>query len=156
MSASCSAVGSGTTAQSANENNCVGKIITKKLETVFLFLRANITKPDTINITHYDVRNICKILQDQKASDALTSTFDKHKDIRQTPIEKLVDNLDTAKDVLKNREDEKKPGKLIDRAISALDGIDKKGKPFKTDADVKAKLQKLDKLVKDLKTELGI
>ncbi len=95
-------------------------------------------------------------MQDQKASDALTNTFDKHKDIRQTPIEKLVDNLDTAKDVLKNREDEKKPGKLIDRAISALDGIDIKGNPFKTDVDVKAKLQKLDKLVKDLKTELGI
>ena len=132
------------------------KEITKKLETVFLFLRANITKPDAINITHYDVRNICKILQDQKATDALTNTFDKHKDIRQTPIDKLVDNLDTAKDVLKNREDEKKPGKLIERAISALDGIDKKGKPFMTDADVKAKLQKLDKLVKDLITELGI
>lgn len=132
------------------------KEITKKLETVFLFLRANITKPDSINITHYDVRNICKILQDQKATDALTDSFEKHKDIRQIPVEKLVDNLDRASDVRKNREDELKPGKLVERALTALSGIDRKGKHFKTDADVKTKLKTLDKLVQEMKKELGI
>jgi hypothetical protein len=132
------------------------KELMKKLEIVFLFLRARITKPDSISISHYDVRNICKILQDQKASDALTDTFEKYKDIRQIPIEKLVDNLDTACDVKKNREDELKPGKLIDRAISALNGIDRKGKHFKSDADVKTKLKALDKLIRDMKIDLGM
>jgi hypothetical protein len=132
------------------------KEITNKLETIFLYLRANIIKPDSINITHYDIRNICKILQDQKAMYALTDTFEKHKDIRTIPVEKLVDNLDKASDVKKNREDELKPGKLIDRAINALSGIDRKGKHFKTDGDVKAKLKALDKLVKEMKTDLGI
>ena len=132
------------------------KEITKKLEKAFLFLRAYITKPDAINITHYDVRKICKILQDQKSTDALTDSFDDHKDIRLVPVEKLVDNLDRASDVIKNREDELKPGKLIDRAMNALNGIDRKGKHFKSDSDVKAKLKALDTIVKEMKKELGI
>lgn len=132
------------------------KNIIKKLEIVFLFLRANIMKPDFISVTHYDVRNICKILQDTKATDALVESFDQHKDIKQIPVDILADNLDKAIDVKKNREDEMKPGKLIDRAISALNGIDRKGKHFKNDPDVKIKLGSLEKLVSQMKTDLGL
>jgi hypothetical protein len=128
----------------------------KKLEIAFLYLSANIKKPDTLNLTHYDVRNICKILQDQKASDALTDSFSSQPDIKQIPVEKLADNLDKASDVKKNREDEAKPGKLIDRALSALNGIDRRGKHFKNDADVKIKLKSLGEIVQEMKTELGI
>ena len=138
------------------ETGAPKKELIKKLETAFIFLRANIIKPDLINITHYNVRNICKILKDHKATYALTDTFDKYKESKTIPVEKLVDNLDKASDVIKNRDDELKPGKLIDRAITALSGIDKKGKHYKTDEDVKTKLKALDKLVKEMKTELGI
>jgi len=129
------------------------KEITKKLEIAFLFLRANIVKPELISITHYDVRNICKILQDMKATDVLTDSFDKYKDdVKKIPVEKLIDNLDMASDAKKNREDQQKPVKLIERAISALDGIDRKGKAFKDD-EVKEKLKRLGLIVKTL---LGI
>lgn len=128
------------------------KDIMKKLEISFLFLRANIIKPELVNITHYDVRNICKILQDKKATEILTDSFDKHKDIKKIPVEKLIDNLDMASDAKKNREDQQKPVKLIDRAISALDGIDRKGNAFK-DGEVKKKLEMLSLIVKTL---LGI
>lgn len=131
------------------------KELTKKLETVFVFLKANIDKPDTISITHYDVRNICKILQDEKSTYALTDSFDEHKDIRKVPIEKLVDNLDKAIDVKKNRDDKEKPGKLIDRAISALNNIDRKGRHFKEE-EVKRKLRELDNIIKEMKAQLEI
>src|SRR3989344_718512 len=129
------------------------KEITKKLETALLFLRANIIKPESINITHYDVRNICKILQDKKATDVLTDSFDKYKDdLKKIPLSKLIDNLDIASDDKKNREYQQKPVKLIEKAISALNGIDRKGKPFK-DEEVKQKLKTLGLIVKTL---LGI
>ncbi len=128
------------------------KEITKKLETAFLFLRANIKEPELINITHYDVRNICKILQDTKSTEILTESFNKYDDVKKVPIEKLIDNLDMASDAKKNREDQQKPVKLIDRAISALNEIDRKGEPFKDD-EVKKKLKMLGLIVKTL---LGI
>lgn len=130
------------------------KELTRKLEIVFLFLRARIINPDKMSLSHWDVRNICKILHDPKASDTLTDTFEKHKDIHQIPVDKLVDNLDKAIDVKKNREDELKPAKLIDKAILALNGIDRRGKHFKSDTDVKTKLKILDKIIRDMKIEL--
>lgn len=132
------------------------KLLPQKLEPVFIYLSAHINKPDSINVTHYDVRNICKILLDDKAGIELTDSFSSFKDKKKIPTEKLIDNLDKAKDVQKNKEDKEKPGKLIERAIAALNGIDKKGKHFKTDEDVKRKLEALDTLVKQMKTELGI
>jgi hypothetical protein len=132
------------------------KEVTKKLEVIFLFLKAHIEKPDLISITHYDVRNLCKILLDEEAAYTLTDSFDKYKiDVKQVPVQKLIDNFDRATDVKKNREDKAKPGKLIERAISALNGIDRKGKPFKEDS-VKKKLKELDLLVRDMKKQLGI
>lgn len=141
--------------QKLKDTGAAKKELTKKLETVFVFLKANIDKPDTISITHYDVRNICKILQDEKSTYALTDSFEEHKDIRKVPIEKLVDNLDKAIDVKKNRDDKEKPGKLIDRAISALNNIDRRGKHFKEE-EVKRKLKELDGIIKEMKTQLGI
>ncbi len=132
------------------------KQLASKLEIVFLFLRANILTPELASITHYDVRNICKILQDQEASHALTDTFEDYKNLQKIPYEKLVDNLDHASDVRKNREDQAKPGKLIDRAIAALNGIDRKSGHFKSDLEVKGKLKTLAELVKEMKNELNI
>lgn len=131
------------------------KEILKKLEIVFVYLRANILKPEA-NITHLEVRNICKILEDEKAADALTESFPLFKDLKNVPIDSLIDNLDKAKDIKKNREYELKPGKLIDKAISALNGIDRDNKHFKSDMEVKSKLSTLDTLVRKMKAELGL
>lgn len=131
------------------------KELAKKLEVVFLYLRAHIENP-SYNITHYDVRNLCKILLDNEATFALTDSFDKQKDIKQIPVDKLEDNLDKAIDVKKNREDKEKPGKLIERAIAALNSIDRKGKHYKMHMDVKIKIKDLDNLIQEMKKELGI
>jgi hypothetical protein len=130
------------------------KALLKKLEIVFLYLRASILNV-SFKFTHYDTREICKILQDDEATFAIRDSFEKQKDLHKIPVEKLTDNFDKAVDVRKNREDKEKPGKLIDRALSALNGIDRKGKSFKEEI-VKKKLRELDSLVKDMKTQLGI
>ena len=129
--------------------------ISKKLENVFLYLRAHIISPD-INITHYDVRNICKILQDTEATYSLTDSYENYPDSRKIPIETLMDNFDKASDIKKNREDKARPSKLIERAIAALNSIDRKAKHYKTDPDVKIKIKTLYSLVSEIKQELGI
>jgi hypothetical protein len=74
-----------------------------------------------------DAREICKILMDDEASYTLTDSFvDYEKKKQPIPADKLTDNFDKASDVRKNREDQGKPTKLIDKAINALKGIDRK------------------------------
>jgi hypothetical protein len=131
------------------------KELTKKLEYAFLYLRAHVLHPD-VSITYHDIRTLCKILQDEQATLALTDSFDSHKDIHKVPVVKLIDNFDRANDIKKNREDSKKPAKLIERAIAALNGVDRKGKHYKEDKEVKNKLQSLSNLVEEMKKELGI
>jgi hypothetical protein len=131
------------------------KDIGKKLEVAFLFLRAHINNSD-FNITHLDMRNICKILLDTEAEYTLTDSFNKHKNVKDIAPEKLMDNFDKALDVKKNREFKAKPGKLIDRAIAALKSINTKDTHYKTDTGLKAKLKSLDAVVKDLKSAAGL
>lgn len=132
------------------------KVLIEKLGVAFQYLRASILDKD-FRFTHMDAREICKILLDDEATVALTNSFnDFAKKKQSVPSEKLQDNFDTASDVRKNKEDKGKPSKLIDKAITALEGIDRKNKHYKTDADVKTKIKVLSKLVKAMQDELGI
>jgi hypothetical protein len=142
--------------QKSKELGLAKKVLTQKLEVVFRYLKGTIDKPDKLRITHYDVRDICKMILDDKASHALTDSFSDTKDYKNITIEKLAENLDKANDVMKNKKDKEKPGKLIERAITALNGIDRKGKHYKIDHDVKRKLKALDSLVSEMKIELEI
>ncbi len=141
--------------QKLKEEGISKKDLTNKLEVAFLFLKASMEKPFSLSITHYTVRSICKILQDTKASQVLTDSFDKHKDLKKISAEKLSDNLDKAGDLMKNREDKGKPKRLIEKAINALTEIDRKGEHFKR-KEVIIKLKTLYNLVKQMKKELGI
>ena len=51
------------------------RLLPQKIRTVFIFLSAHINQPNSINITHYDVRNICKILLDEKSCYELINSF---------------------------------------------------------------------------------
>lgn len=131
------------------------KDLPKKLEVVFLYLRAHIENP-SFNITHFDVRNICKILQDQNATDALTESFDNHNNINNVSIERLIDNLDKASDILNNRKYKERPEKLIDKAIFALQSINIEGNNFKRNADLITIVNSVSSSLKELKMELEI
>ena len=131
------------------------KELVKKLEVVFHFLKASILDKD-FRFTHMDAREICKILMDEEAAYTLTDSFaDYEKKNKAIPHSKLTDNFDRASDVRKNREDKGKPTKLIDKAITALKGIDKKGVHYKQD-DVRKKLKELIEIISKMKSDLGI
>lgn len=131
------------------------KELGKKLELIFIFLRARILDP-TFKFTHYDTREMCKILHDNEATYALTDTFESEKDLRKIPFKKLFENFDKASDVKKDRVDADKPGKLIDRAITALNNIDRKGVHYKSEIELRTKLKALDSIVKEMKSDFGM
>jgi hypothetical protein len=131
------------------------KDLIRKLEVVFQYLKASIVNRD-FSFTNMNAREVCKILMDDEATYSLTDSFDDYKKRKEPiPVDKLIDNFDKASDVKKNREDKGKPGKLIDRAISALKNIDRSGKHFKEE-EVKRKLMELDNILKEMKTQLDI
>lgn len=131
------------------------RVLLKKLEIIFLYLSASIKNP-TFKFKHFDAREICKIVVDNEACDAITESYEKYKDISKIPVDILTDNFDKAVDVRKNKQDREKPEKLIERAITALNGIDRKAKHFKTELSVKSKFKELEKIVLNMKIELGI
>lgn len=131
------------------------KVLLKKLEVVFLYLSATIRNAD-FKFKHFDAREICKILLDNEAYDAIIESYETYQDISKIPVNILTDNFDKAVDVRKNKQDREKPEKLIERAIAALNGIDRKAKHFKMELSVKSKFKILEKIVIDMKTELGI
>jgi len=141
--------------QKLKESGLPKNELNQKLETIFIYLKAHITKPDLINITHLEVRSMCKILLDDKSNEALTSSFSKYNNSDKIPVDKLIDNLDKATDIKKNQEDKQKPVKLIERAITALNGIERSGTHYKK-SDVKKKLTELFNVVLNMKKELGI
>lgn len=129
----------------------------RKIHNVFLYLRATILEPDTVSLTYHQVRSLGKILQDTDATFALEDSFSSYKkDIKKIPFEKLADNLDKALDVRKDKSDKDKPGKLVDRAITALNNIDRSSAHFKSDPLFPGKLEKLSAIVDQMKSDVGL
>lgn len=146
------------TLQTARRDGIPKREIQKRLEYNFVVLRASLQpfNKSKINFTHNDQRKVGDILSDYEATHALINGFDKEKDLRNIPSTIVMDNYSNAKDVLEYKKVRDEPKKLIDKAIAALNGIDRKGKHYKADDDVKKKLKVLDSLLKEMKTELGI
>jgi len=132
------------------------KDISKNLALAFIFLRTHIANSTIFQITHMDMRKICKMLLDSKTADILVEGFSQFEDSKKIPAERVSENFDNAVDHAKNLADKSKPGKLIDRAIAALSGIDRKDKHFKNDESVKTKMAALTILIKSINTDLGL
>lgn len=129
----------------------------RKLHTAFLYLRGTILQPETLSITYHQVRSLGKILQDPDATSALEDSFSSYKkDVRKVPFEKLAENFDKAVDVRKDKSDKDKPGKLVDRAITALNNIDRTSAHYKTDPLFPKKLKSLSEIVEQMKTDIGL
>ncbi|MBM9590156.1 hypothetical protein JWG41_06850 [Leptospira sp. 201903075] len=132
------------------------KSLANKLEIAFMYLATRITNPSEMTFTHNDVRNLCKILVDTEAEIALLDEIPNSYSNKPEIINKLIDNFDNASDVKKNKESKEKPSKLIEKSITALNGIDRTTAHYKTDRDVKIKIGNLHKLVLEMITELGL
>lgn len=129
------------------------KIINQKLEIAFAILRATILKQDVM--THLEVRKLTKILLDEDAFLTISDTIPAKKDIRDIPVETLLDNFGNSKDIFDNKKDRDKPKVLIDRAITALKAIDRTNSHFNSNPQVGKKLVELENLVKNLVNDLN-
>lgn len=129
--------------------------IQRRLELGFLLLRASIWGSDS-NFTHWDMRKVGAILGDFEANAALTEGINKGTDLRKISSKQILDKYSNAKDVLEYKKDRDKPKTLLEKALNALKGIDRKGEHYKADVDVKKKFKELVNLIEEMKSELGI
>ncbi len=131
------------------------KEIPSKLEIIFLYLKARITN-HLFRFDLIDIRNICDLLTDKETVSVLSYSFDKYNNIKDVPPETLLDNLEKAMDIKKNRESQGKPTKLLYKAIAAIESINLKNQNYKVDGEIVSMLNSLIFSVNKLKTELGI
>ena len=61
-----------------------------------------------------------------------------------------------AKDVLEYKNIADKPKRLLEKALTALKGIDRKGAHYKKDVEVKKKLKEIIDIIEKMKKDLGI
>lgn len=134
----------------------------------FALLRANIksqkkdsqkkTKKSTI--THWDMRELGRIFSDYDASlTFMENMIDGGKKIDVKKVcsidpSAIIENFHGAKEILKNKDDRDHPIILIDRAIKAINSIDRKSIHFKGEK-VKEALGKLSKLIEEISLELN-
>lgn len=131
------------------------KEIPIKLEIIFLYLKARVTNK-SFPLNSIDIRNICDLLTDKETPSVLSYSFDKYNDIKDVPPETLLDNLDKAMDIKKNRESQGKPMKLLYKAIAAIESINFKNESYKADREIISMLNSLTLSVNKLKTEVGV
>lgn len=144
------------TVEASKRQGIAVREIQRRLEYNFIVLRASLHPGNTISFTHNDQRKVGIILSDLEATQALTEGFENEKDLKKLPATAVMDNYSNAKDVLEYKKDKDKPKKLIEKAITALKGVDTKSQYFRNDSEIKTKLKTLDKLLSEMKTKLRI
>lgn len=82
-------------------------------------------------ITHWDIRKLGKIFADLDASEAYTQNLVKwDKNPLSIDANTLIEDFRTAEDILGMKEQRDQPVRLIEKAIKALESIDKSSKHF--------------------------
>lgn len=106
-------------------------------------------------ITHWDVRKLSKIFADLDASQAYTQHL-KTPGKKQAPVNPatVIEGFRTAEDILSMKEQHDQPVKLIEKAIKALESIDRTNKHF-NEARVKLAMGKLSNIVQQIENELN-
>jgi hypothetical protein len=135
------------------------KQLALQLQYAFTLIRASVLQDKKGDrkqkgITHWDVRKLGKIYEDTHAKDAFLEHIGKANKLTDVVPSTVIEDFNNAADVLGLKEQRDQPVKLIERAISALESIDRQGAHFKGDR-VKAAIAKLSKLVHDIQKELG-
>jgi hypothetical protein len=92
-------------------------------------------------LTHWDIRKLKDIALFPKAKDELVSSYN-FKEPRKTSIPSLVESFKAAREMVDDKAEKDKPHRLLKKALSALQSIDRKPAHFK------------DAAVRDLVTEI--
>lgn len=104
-------------------------------------------------ITHWDIRKLGKIFSDAHAKDTYLEHLGKAKKLQDVAPETVIEDFRTADEVINMREQRDQPVRLIERAIKALESIDRKSKHFR-EQRVKEAIARLSNLIQDMVKEL--
>ena len=75
------------------------------------------------DLTHWDIRKLAQIARQSEAYEALKNTLPSQP--LEASAEKLVDAFKAADELVEDKKEKDKPGRLIQRALSALKSIDR-------------------------------
>lgn len=139
-----------------------------QLEYAFALLRDGILvqdRPDKkkkSGITHWDIRKLGKVFADFEAKSAFlehmgepkSNARDREKKLRSVQPGTAIEGFRAAEDVLGMKEQRDQPVRLIEKAISALQSIDRKDKHFREEP-VKEAIAKLSEVVKEFERDIA-
>jgi hypothetical protein len=137
------------------------------LEMAFALIRASILVQNQLDqskrrkkgITHWDIREFGKVIEDSNAKgtykEYLTKNGKTLKDIRSVQPEMVIEGFKAAKEVIENKEDRDKPVLLIEKAIKALESIDRNSEHFHGDR-VKKSLDRLLEKARELASSIKV
>jgi len=135
------------------------KQIAKRLQYSFALVRATILKNKADKkqkgITHWDVRRLAKIFLDPHAEGAYLEHLSKAKMLNDVSAEVVIEDFYNAVEVINMREQRDQPIKLIEKAINALESIDRESKHFREER-VNEAILKLLKIVQDIQKDLNL
>jgi hypothetical protein len=133
--------------------------IAKRLQYAFALVRAGVLvqsgkdKTKVKGITHWDVRKLGKVFSDTYATDAYLEHLGKAQKLASVPSETVIEDFNNALEILDIHAQRDRPLRLIERAIKALESIDRESDHFH-DKRVKQAVDQLIELVLDIQREL--
>lgn len=131
----------------------------QRLQYTFALIRASCLMPSKgkgarKGITHWDIRKLDKVFSDPHARAAFVGSFKGAKKLHNVPPEVVIDGFRDADEVLRMREDRDKPVRLIEKAIKALESIDRESAHFHGE-HVRQAADRLSKLLQGIQEQLA-
>jgi hypothetical protein len=135
------------------------KEIQKRLMYAFALVRASTLwskkgEDSQKKITHWEIRKLSKIFPDAHARGAYLEHLENTKDMAKVAPETVVEDFYNALDVISMKEQRGQPVKLIEKAIKALESIDRKSSHF-YEGRVLHAVKRLSRLVKEMEQSLA-
>jgi hypothetical protein len=124
----------------------------RRLQRAYILIRSKIP-PFTVkdfNLTHNHIRTLGKIYNDEKNLNAklkFDESFQNIKDVTKVDSEKLVANFNEAVDKVEYVRLRDKPLQLLTKAMTALEGVDRKNSVYLSSKEVKSKVNSLQKII---------
>lgn len=104
--------------------------------------------------THWDIRNLHQVFSDAHARAAFVERMQRANDIRDVPVEQVIEDFQDAAEIIVMREERDRPVRLIERAINALESIDMGSQHLFNESVVK-KVERLLELATDIQRQLA-
>lgn len=135
-----------------NKDSESPKEMHKRLQWTYALLRANImsTDEDIKKLTHMSFRQLGKIFDNTTAYLEFASTYKDAEDIKEIPVNEIIEGFRNAEDVLNIEAEKNRPKKLFERAIRALKSVDLDSEHFNID-QVGEEILELSSLIKKFK-----